>query len=34
MDVISHYEGGRLLRRELLDASILGAGEPGNVEHN
>jgi hypothetical protein len=34
MDVISHYEGGRLSRRELLDASILGAGEPGNVEHN
>ncbi len=34
MDVISHYEGGRLLRRELLDASILGAGEPGDVEHN
>jgi hypothetical protein len=34
MDVISHYEGGRLLRRELLDASILGTGEPGGVEHN
>ena len=34
MDVISHYEGGRLSRRELLDASILGAGEPGGVEHN
>jgi hypothetical protein len=34
MDVISHYENGRLLRRELLDASILGAGTAGNVEHN
>ena len=28
MDVISHYEGGRLMRRELLDASVLSAGEP------
>jgi hypothetical protein len=27
-DVISHYEGGRLMRRELLDASMLSAGEP------
>jgi hypothetical protein len=34
MDVISHYEGGHLSRRELLDASILGAGKPDGVEHN
>jgi hypothetical protein len=31
--VISHYEGGRLTRRELLDASVL-APAPMLTEHN
>ncbi|MDH5565824.1 MAG: hypothetical protein OEY15_04050 [Myxococcales bacterium] len=34
LDVISHYEQGRLARRELLDASLLGAEEPGDVGRN
>jgi len=34
MDVVSHYEGGRLKRREVLDASVLGAGAGRPTEHN
>jgi len=32
IDVISHYEDGRLLRRELLDASVLDAEAPGDSD--
>jgi hypothetical protein len=26
MDVVSYYQGGKLVRREVLDASVLGQG--------
>jgi hypothetical protein len=34
MDVISHYEEGRLARRELLEASVLDGPKPEGPEQN